>query len=447
MNNTAIVTKITNVRTHPNADRVLLATCHGNQVVVGLNTKEGDLGVYFQEGLQLSKELCSANNLYREASLNKNPKDKPGMFDNNGRVRAQKFRGEISDGYWATIDHFTDFVKNPEKMDEGYEFTELNGVLMCSKYITAKTAAQAQGVKKVKAAKSSIMFKEHIDTEHFGKHLSEFVPNERIIITEKVHGTSGRVGHVKSNRALKLYEKFLIKLGVNIDTTEWKYLNGSRRVVIEESNGVGFHDPTIREMAFSKFKGNLRKGETVFFEIVGFEPNGASIMPSVDTTMMKDKAFTKRWSNLGDMKTMAYSYGCAPSTQEVYVYRITMTNEDGNSVEYAWEDVKKRCEELNVKFVPEIEITTTDMIMYNAGGFDDVATFDYRNYQTFLLAKIDEYAKGASLLDSSHIREGVCVKIENVNLKNRTFKHKSFDFKVLEGIIKDSGVVDLEEAS
>ena len=33
----AIVTKLTNVRPHSNADKVQLATCHGNQVVIGLN--------------------------------------------------------------------------------------------------------------------------------------------------------------------------------------------------------------------------------------------------------------------------------------------------------------------------------------------------------------------------------------------------------------------------
>ena len=44
-----------------------------------------------------------------------------------------------------------------------------------------------------------------------------------------------------------------------------------------------------------------------------------------------------------------------------------------------------------------------------------------------------------------HIKEGVCVRIEG-GLVNKTFKFKSFEFKVLEGIVKDSGVIDTEEA-
>jgi hypothetical protein len=29
----------------------------------------------------------------------------------------------------------------------------------------------------------------------------------------------------------------------------------------------------------------------------------------------------------------------------------------------------------------------------------------------------------------------------------RVYKHKSFEFKVLEGIVKDTGVVDMEESN
>jgi hypothetical protein len=55
------------------------------------------------------------------------------------------------------------------------------------------------------------------------------------------------------------------------------------------------------------------------------------------------------------------------------------------------------------------------------------------------------YGTGPSTLDARHIKEGVCVRIEG-GINNQTFKFKSFEFKVLEGIIKDSGVIDAEEA-
>jgi hypothetical protein len=434
----AVVTKLTNVRSHSNADKVQLATCHGNQVVIGLNHVEDELGIYFPSDGQLSHGFCSANNLFRKAEMNSDPEAKPGMFDENRRVRAQRFRGEISDGFWVPLSNL-DFIGGVSFV-EGFEFDELNGIQICEKYInpaTIKAARENQG-KKTRTAKTSVMFKEHFDTAHFGKCLHEFDYGQTIIITEKLHGTSGRIGHVQLERDLTWLEKIAKRFGVRVQETEWKYLNGTRRVVLEESSGIQFHDPTIRDKAFKLFEGNLRKGETVYFEIVGYESTGASIMPKVDTTKMGDKEFTKRYG-----KTMPFSYGCEELQSRVYVYRMTLTDEDGHSIDYAWDDVVKRCKELGVDTVPHIRTMTLNDLkedLKSAAVMDDIRTVK----ETFAKL-IEAYGSGPSILDETHIKEGVCVRIEG-GIHNKTYKFKSFEFKVLEGIIKDSGVVDAEEA-
>ena len=434
----ATIVSIKNVRAHSNADRVKLATCHGNQVVVGIETEEGTLGVYFPTDGVLSHEFCYYNNLYRKSEMNVDIEAKPGMFDENRRVRTQKFRGEISDGFWMPLECFVFIKKELNKtlcvLDEGLEFEELVGVPICQKYVNQKTVAAANQNKgkKTKAAKTSIMFKEHYDTEHLGKHLHEFKKGEIITLSEKVHGTSGRVAHVLIDRQLNWKDKLAKAFGVRVEEKEWGYLNGTRRVVLEETTGTQFHDPTIREIAFNKFKGNLRKGETVYFEIVGYETTGASIMPSVDTTKLGDKEFTAKYG-----KVMDYSYGCAPGTCEIYVYRITTTNEEGHSMDLSWNDMKSRSNEMGVKYVPEICNISLDSFGQN---------MDDRDLQDEFMKIVDEAAKGASILDQRHIREGVVARIDHYGIKPKVFKHKSFEFKVLEGIVKDSGVIDAEEA-
>lgn len=440
----AIVTRLKNVRPHPNADRVQLATCHGNQVVVGLDSKEGDWGMYFPCDGQLSHEFCHANNLYRDKTKNKFPDEKAGMFDDNRRVRAQRFRGEVSDGFWTPL-HSFGFIYVTGLDVEGLELDEWGGVPICNKYInpnTLKAAQQNQG-KKTRVAKSSVMFKEHIDTEHFGKNVHQIKRDDLVIITEKLHGTSHRVGNVLVDRDLNWFERLLVKLGVKINEVEWTYLNGTRRVVLEEakSNATQFHDPTIRDKAYKLFKDNLRKGETVYLEIVGYENEATPIMPSVDASKMGDAEFTKRYANMGDKKHMVYSYGCAPAQQDFYVYRMTMTNADGQSVDYCWDDVVKRCNEIGVKHVPEItRFRRVEMELTNKDLVDD------RNFEDKITELVDVYSKGSSIIDDSHIREGVCVRLES-GLVPRIYKHKSFEFKVLEGIVKDSGVVDMEESN
>lgn len=432
----AIVTKLTNVRPHSNADKVQLATCQGNQVVIGLESTEDDLGIYFPSDGQLSVSFCHFNNLFRKGEMNSNS-EKTGMFDENRRVRAQKFRGEISDGFWIPLSLVT--LAGVNSLKEGDEFDILDGEEICSKYVnqaTLKIARENQG-KKTKRAKSSIMFKEHFDTGHFGKNLHEFDYDQTIIITEKLHGTSGRIGHVQVERDLNWKEKIAKKLGIKVQETEWKYLNGTRRVVIEESKGLQYHDPTIRDKAFKLFEGNLRKGETVFFEIVGFESTGASIMPKVDTSKMNDKEFSKLYD-----KTMTFSYGCSETESKVYVYRMTLSDEDGHIVDYSWNDVVKRCNELGVNHVPHMRTLTLNELneaLKENGKVDD------RDIKDNFSRMVELFGAGPSTLDGKHIREGVCVRIEG-GLNNKTFKFKSFEFKVLEGIIKDSGVVDAEEA-
>ena len=439
----AIVTALKNVRPHSNADKVQLATCHGNQVVIGLDCKDGDLGVYFPSDGQLSHEFCHANNLYRKADLNKFPEDKCGMFDENRRVRAQKFRGEISDGFWVPLHQFG-FIQVTGLYVEGFEFDEWKGIPICNKYInpaTAKIARENQG-KKTRTAKTSIMFKEHFDTEHFGKNIHRFEPEHTIIITEKLHGTSGRIGNVLISRDLNWKERLAKRLGLKIQENEWKYMNGTRRVVLEETSGTQFHDPTIRDKAYNLFKDNLRKGETVYFEIVGSESTGAMIMPSVDTTKMGDKEFTKTYG-----KTMSYTYGTEPGESQVYVYRMTLTTEDGQSIDYAWDDVVKRCNEIGVKHVPFVAKTTLTEIGMAVTMKTGNPSFDYndRDAKEEFERLVTLYGSGPSTLDARHIKEGICVRIEG-GLHNQTFKFKSFEFKVLEGIIKDSGVIDAEEA-
>jgi hypothetical protein len=53
------------------------------------------------------------------------------------------------------------------------------------------------------------------------------------------------------------------------------------------------------------------------------------------------------------MVQKGYDYGCKHGEYKIAVYRITMTNVDGNDIEYSWNMMKERCKELNVDMVEE----------------------------------------------------------------------------------------------
>jgi hypothetical protein len=112
-----------------------------------------------------------------------------------------------------------------------------------------------------------------------------------------------------------------------------------------------------------------------------------------------------------------------------------MTNEDGDTVEYSPDFMRYRCELMGVKTVPVFsKITLVDQ-------HDD--NWDYGEAVKTIAEK---YFDGPDPVGKTHIREGVVVRI--VNRPTFTaYKHKNFNFKVLEGIIKEvAEAPDMEEA-
>jgi hypothetical protein len=248
-----------------------------------------------------------------------------------------------------------------------------------------------------------------------------------------IHNTSQRTGNVIVKKKISKWKQIIFSLfGEKIkETTEYQTWLGSRRVVLgEKGKDTGYHTDEMRIKAAEPFFDNLRKGETIFYEIVGFEPNGRSIMGSVSNKKFGDKKFQKEFiKKYGEETT--YSYGNKVGDFTILIYRITMTNEDGISVDLTWDDMVRRANELGVKTVPLLEI-----FYYND-----------ENDKEALIEKVNHLVEGESTLDSKHIREGVCVRTDNSVLNLLILKHKSDTFKILESVIKDSGEIDIEEAS
>ena len=131
----AIICEI-KTRPHPNADKLQLADANGFQVVVGLDNYDGQLGIFFPTDGQLSEEYCKEHDLvgYSEQLEDGTKVKRGGYFPASRRVRAQRFRGERSDGYWAPIDtlEFTGF--DVASLVVGDQIDSLNGVPLCNKY-------------------------------------------------------------------------------------------------------------------------------------------------------------------------------------------------------------------------------------------------------------------------------------------------------------------------
>lgn len=418
----AIIAKIHNVREHPNADNIKLATCCGNQIVVAKDTEENSIGVYFEVNTKLSDDFCKNNNLYRDCEKNKNVEE-GGFFENNRRVRAQKFRGEISDGFWCPLSYL-DFTGHNHLFEVGEEFTELEGIQICKKYVAPVNKSGKEG----KVKKKHPMFKEHFDTDHFGKNINRIPFDAICIITEKVHGTSQRVGHVLT-KVGGLTGRFLKFFG--IDTWKNEYLIGTRRVVLAEAKQL-YHSNLFREMAAEPFLGQLKEGETVYYEVVGYEDYEKPIMGRYSHKKLDEYLSRKE---VVDFKARygsetIFDYNCNDGSFRIFVYRITLTNREGFSIDYSWEALKQRCTQLGVNFVPELFVGTRRELEAK-GGFEKTVK-DSANYKQSTCGE--------------HIPEGVCVRVES-GITPSIYKEKKFEYKVIEGIASEADKIDLEEIS
>lgn len=437
----AYVTTIKNLRKHPNADRLQLGECFGNTVCVNLDYTEGQIGIYFPTDGQLSIEFAEANNLLRKKDENGN--NVGGYMDPTKRnVAAIRLRGEKSDGLFLPLTCLESFG-DISTLKVGDVINVFNGHEICQKYIPRRNPSRrTSNGNKTRKRKVNIapLFMEHADTEQLAYNLSAFKPGDEIEITLKMHGTSQRTGYLPVFKGHKrtLLDKILRREGTLI--YDWGYVSGTRRTVLENFEGGYYGSNAFREQHSKFFEGKLWKGEEIFFEVVGFTHTGAPIMATADNKKLNDKEFIKQYG-----KETVFSYGCSPTgwnrddiranpcpVSDVYVYRMTMTNEDGNVIEYTPDFMRYRCEQMGVKTV----------LPFYRGFIPE----DVEDAGEWVKNLVEQYYDGPDPIGKNHIREGCVVRILN-RPKFTAYKHKNFSFKVLENIIKvDADAPDMEEA-
>lgn len=426
----AYITTIKEIHKHSNADRLQCTTIFGNNVIVDLSYHEGQRVVFFPVDGQLSEEFANDNDLVRRKDENGN--NAGGYLEPEKRnIRALKLRGEKSEGLVLPIEVLSKYT-DIEQLTDGDQITVLNGHEICKKYIPRSNHVRQSnpGVSKTRKGKKKKedkvtypYFVEHIDTAQLAYNQSAFREGDTCYITLKMHGTSGRTANAIE---VSVKKPGLIGriFGKNDETiSQYKTVSGTRRTTLRDFGDGGWYGSNaFREKYHSFFKERLPKGMEVFYEIVGYVNESTPIMGRCKNKLVKDKDFQRQY---GD--ETVFSYGCEPGQNDCYVYRMTMTNEDGFAVEIPFEQVQILCEKFGVKCVP---------------------TFEKFTYTTWddLMSRVEKYYDGPDPIGKTHVREGVVVRIDN-RPSFTAFKSKNFNFLCLEGIIKDNAdAPDIEEA-
>ena len=434
----AYITTLKNVRKHPNADRLLLADCFGNTVCVSTDYVEGQLGIYFPCDGQLSVEFATINNLLRKKDDAGNQVG--GYMDPDKRnVTAIRLRGEKSDGLFlplSALDYCYPKDGAAAHLKEGDVIDGLvNGYEICCKYIPRTNVrrghvSDGNRTRKKKVA-TAPLFKEHADTEQLAYNLGAFKAGDEIEITLKMHGTSQRTGYLPVFKGYKRTFMDWLCRRQGKPIYDWGYVSGTRRVVLENYEGGFYGDNAFREQHSKMFEGKLWKGETVYYEVVSFTNSGTPIMGEGKVPSEAQAQYDKN---------MVFHYGRTEGS-DMYVYRMTMTNSDGEVVDYTPDFMRYRCEQMGIKTVPVFGkiILSTDRAHFVApDGYDhDYLLKEGMTLGDLVMKIAEEYYDGPDPIGKTHIREGVVVRIINRS-KFAAYKHKNFLFKQITGIIKES---------
>jgi hypothetical protein len=427
MNNTAIIAKLGNITKIEGADNIVQASVIVNgipltTVVTGVDTHENTPVVYFDSNMSISQDFIESIDKQNPYFSSEGFKGLSTYLAKGNRVRAIKLRGCYSNGLAIELSKLETLCSKEEfsKLVEGCEFTEINGKEVCKKWLPVSQNVHVKGNKERKGNKkvSRIipeLFKFHVDTEQLIKHMHEISSDDVISISRKIHGTSAICSHTKVLKKLSFFDKVLQLMHVPVTTTEFDYLFASRSVIKNDALTTGFYKVDIWSKAGEEnFKGKLHKGETIYYEIVGYLPNTGSFIQK------------------------PYDYGCKIGEYKIAVYRITQTNEDGIVFEHSWASMKDRCKELNVPMVQEFYFGRAKDL------YPDLSIEEHWHQNFIANLRRDFLEKDCTdNLTKKVPDEGIVLRVEAKNIQ--VFKLKSEKFFAHESKAKDDETVDIEE--
>jgi len=239
-----------------------------------------------------------------------------------------------------------------------------------------------------------------------------------------IHNTSGVFAKVLVNRKLNWFEKMLKKFGVKIEDKEYDTIFSSRTVIKNRyinQNQQSFYDVDVWSEAAKIISPLLSNGETVYAEIVGYLPNSQKMIQK------------------------NYNYGCKEGEFDIYVYRVTKTNNVGEVFELSANDVQLWCKSKGLKAVQQYYYGKAEI--FNSVAVPDNDTFlELWRQQFFNKLKTHQYFNMEGIAPdclNDVPEEGIVIRNDskwNCNaMKVKCEKFYQYESKVL-----DEGEVDIE---
>ncbi|RBO91334.1 RNA ligase family protein [Nocardia puris] len=320
-------------------DRVVGVPVLGRQAIVPkYQIHPGQLALMFPTEVQLGPEYAKAANLFRDSALNADP-SVVGYLEPNRRVRAIRIGGHRSDALLLPLETLTALGLDAGLLAEGDIFDKFADIEICRKYIPPQTGRALNAQPRTRVRVVERHFPEHLDTGNYWRLRASKLLDEddEIVVTQKLHGTSIRVGMVpvqlpRPVRPLtRLARWFADRAGVPIQTYEYAPVYGSRRVVKGTGRSNHHYTPVDGVDLWTRhgrmLDGLLPEGVLVFGELIG-------------------------WADSHTPIQRGYTYRIDPGKAEMYVYRVARINAQGYLTDLVWDQLEEACATYGLVPVP-----------------------------------------------------------------------------------------------
>lgn len=406
-NYAATIVKIHNILPLDGCDNVCAFPIFWMQAIVSRDQSVWCLWILFPAECQLSDTFCKENNLYREKELNKDVEAK-WYIEKNRRVKAVKFRWHMSSSLFMPLESLSYLWINVSDFNEWDSFEIINWIEVCKKYYPSNSRTPWQPWNKLKWKEKRFekidnkVFPEHLDSDNYFKNSDKIYPHEEVIVTQKLHGTSGRFGFVKVRRKLKRYENILQKIGIKIDAEKYDYIYWSRRVIknwFEEQTPQHYYSTDVWKETLERIKHIIPKGYIIYWEVIWWE----------------------WWKPI----QVWYTYSLPQWSNDLYIYRISIVNEDGYITDLSYDAICEFCKNTWLNVVPLLW-------KWLHGNLDVSHYMDINYYHEFW----PQYVK----LDTNIVDEWVIIRREGIIpylLKAKCQKFLLHESKQLDEWIED----------
>jgi hypothetical protein len=293
-----------------------------------------------------------------------------------------------------------------EELKEGDTFDILNGVPICEKYVIQRREPRISRPG-LKPRVDERLFPKHFDSMQYLRICDNIPEDADVVVTQKLHGTSVRIGNVPVKRTLTWRDKLARKLGVKIQEHVFDNMYGSRNVIMDANNPAGYYDHDLWSDTGKLLDGVIPQNYVVYGEIIGWTDGG--------------KAIQKH-----------YTYDCHLGTRKLYIYRVSFVNAQGTVADLSWDALKSFCLSTGLTYVPEL-------------WRGKKRHLEPEKWVDINLAH-DGWDIAVPLADDSPCDEGVCIRIEG--MIPEIYKLKSPMFLQMETALLDesekTGYTDLE---